>query len=171
VTLANPSPFMKLTLCLFALLTITAAGQVSLFRNEGTFTTIDSIAAVIPLEINLRPNGKWSVVAVERANEALASKALKHPATLRLKVEVLEPFKDGGWGYRIMAPDSGVPINGIRIPYRIWAYFRPDEADRLLTIHKGSLVTLSGHLGRADIQMGNGRPGLNLDLYEAKVER
>ena len=70
-----------------------------------------------------------------------------------------------------MAPDDDVPIRGTRIGYRIWAYFRPDQAEALSKVHKGSTVTLFGTLGRADIQMFGGRPGLSLDLYEAKVEK
>jgi hypothetical protein len=38
-------------------------------------------------------------------------------------------------------------------------------------VKAGSSIVLSGTLGRADIQMFGDRPGLSLDLYEAKVEK
>jgi hypothetical protein len=139
--------------------------------TRAPFTSIESIAAVVPSSIRLKTDGKWSIVGVEQANEAVKAKALNRPARLRLKVQVFQPFKEHGWGYRIMAPDDRVPILGTRIGYRIWAYFRPDQAEALSKVKAGSSIVLSGTLGRADIQMFGDRPGLSLDLYEAKVEK
>ena len=135
------------------------------------FTSIESIGAVVPASVKMRTGGKWNVIGVEQANEAVAANARNKPATLRLKVQVFEPFKESGWGYRIMAPDGEVSIRGTKIFYRVWAYFRPDQADALSKVHKGATVTLSGTLKRADIKMFDGHPGLSLDLTEATVEK
>jgi hypothetical protein len=166
---------MKAQLILSAILCVGAAAQQPAPRSdvasEAPFTTIESIAAVVPPTVTLRTGGKWNIVGIEQANEAVKAKARNRPVKLRLKVQVFEPFKESGWGYRIMAPDDDVPIRGTRIGYRIWAYFRPDQAEALSKVHKGSTVILSGTLGRADIQMFDGRPGLSLDLHEAKVEK
>jgi len=143
----------------------------SLLSEAARFTTIESIMAVVPSTVSLRTDGKWSVVGVEQANDAVTSNVKGRAATLRLKVEVFQPFKENGWAYRIMAPDGRVSLRGTPIFYRIWAYFRADQADALAKVRKGSTIIVSGVLGRADIQMHGGRPGLSLDLYEAKVER
>ena len=70
-----------------------------------------------------------------------------------------------------MAPDGEISIHGTKVFYRVWAYFRPDQGDALSKVHKGSIVALSGTLGRADIRMSDGHPGLSIDLHEAKIEK
>ena len=160
-------PFLAILFCATAI----AQQPATTTDKPAPFTSIDSIGAVIPANVNMRPGGKWNVIGVEQANESVMTNARNRPATLRLKVQVFEPFKEGGWGYRIMAPDGEVSIRGTKISYRIWAYFRPDQAEALSKVHKGSTVTLSGTLGRADIKMFDGHPELSLDLQEAKVEK
>lgn len=160
-------PIFAILFCATAIAQQTATSP----DKPAPFMSIESIGAVIPASVNLRAGGKWNVIGVEQANESVATKARNRPAMLRLKVQVFEPFKEGGWGYRIMAPDGDVSIRGTKISYRIWAYFRPDQAEALSKIHKGSTVNLSGMLGRADIKMFDGHPGLSLDLTEAKVEK
>ena len=164
---------MKASLFLALLFCSTAVAQQPATTpvTPAPFTNIESIAAVVPASVNMRTGGKWNVIAVEQANEAVAANAVSKPATLRLKVEIFEPFKEGGWGYRMRAPDGDVSIRGTKISYRIWAYFRPDQAEALSKVHKGSTVTLSGTLQRADIKMFDGHPGLSLDLTEAKLEK
>jgi hypothetical protein len=125
---------MKTFLFVFGLLCSFAAAQQPTTPGakaaQTPFSTIESIAAVVPSSISLKTGGKWNIVGVEQANEAVQAKALNRPARLRLKVAVFQPFKEHGWGYRIMAPDDDVPIRGTRIGYRIWAYFRPDRLRR-----------------------------------------
>ena len=166
---------MKALLLASSLLCVYAAAQqpiaVGLKLAQPPFRTIESIAAVVPDTVSLKTDDEWSVVGVEQANEAVQASALNRPARLRLKVAVFQAYKEDGWGYRIMAPDDDVPVRGTRIGYRIWAYFRPDQAEALSTVTLGSTVVLSGTLGRADIQMIDGRPKLSLDLYEAQVEQ
>ena len=165
---------MKVIL-LLAAFCIHAVAQQPATLNRPTdgmpFTSIESIAAVVPSSVSLKNGGKWNIIGVEQANEAVKAIALNRPAKLRLKVQVFQPFKEHGWGYRIMAPDNDVPIRGTRVGYRIWAYFRPDQAEALSRVKVGSTVVLSGTLGRADIQMFDNRPGLSVDLYDAKVEK
>lgn len=135
------------------------------------FTTIDSISAVVPATVSIRTDGKWNVVGIEQASDAVTSKAQSRSATLSLKVHVFESFKERGWAYRIMAPDGRTSVRGTSIPYRVWAYFRADQADALAKVRKGSTVTLSGTIGRADIELYGGNPVLTIDLHDAKVEK
>ena len=165
---------MKLLLIVFsASLCISAAAQQPTThraeRAQAPFTSIASIAAVVPSSLTVRTGGQWNVIGVEEANEAVKEKALNRAAKLRLKVEVFQAFKEEGWGYRLMAPDDDVPFRGTKLAYRIWAYFRPDQAEALSKVRKGSTVILTGTLGRADIKMFDGRPILSLDLHEAEV--
>jgi hypothetical protein len=166
---------MKALLLASSLLCVYAAAQqpssAGMRLAQVPFRTIESIAAVVPNTIRLKTDGEWSVVGVEKANETVQALALNRPARLRLKVAVFQAYKEDGWGYRIMAPDDDVPIQGTRIGYRIWAYLRKDQAEALSKVKVGSTIVLSGTLGRADIQMYDGRPGLSLDLYEAQVEK
>ncbi|HEY2342277.1 MAG TPA: hypothetical protein VGH90_04565, partial [Chthoniobacteraceae bacterium] len=134
------------------------------------FTTIESIAAAIPDTDPLKSGGKWNVVALDKASDAVSHAVLQHPAQLHVKIAVLEPYKEDGWGYRIMAPDDHISIRGAVLPYRIWIYFRPEEAESLIKLHKGSMITVSGTLNRADIKMYGNAPTFSIDLTDAKVE-
>jgi hypothetical protein len=154
-------------------------GQPGLFLDlhdarvikPGPFTSIDAIGAAVPPWVKLNLGDEWSVVGVDKANDAIVANAQNRPATLPLKVQVFEAYKEDGWTYRLMAPDSAVTINGTKIFCRIWAYFRADQAGALADVRTGSNLVLSGILGRADVRMYDGRPGLCLDLHDATVEK
>lgn len=166
---------MKLLLPSLCLIAFSASGELPNLTAEkappAKFTSAESIAAVIPDTIELKTGGKWNVVAVDQASNEIAAKALNQPATLRLKVHVFEPYKENGWAYRIMAPDDTIPARGTRLHCRTWVYFRPDQAEALAKIRKGSLVTFSGILGRADVKIYGDHATLSIDLKEAKVEK
>ncbi len=161
-----PSSFTGLLLAAAAMAQ-QSDSEVSVSREP--FANIDAIGAVVPASVKLKNGDEWSVVGVDRANDAIVANAQNHPATLRLKVLDFQSYKEDGWSYRLLAPDSSLTINGTKIFCRTWAYFHADQADALTQVHTGSELILSGTLGRADLRMYDGQPGLCLDLHDAKV--
>jgi hypothetical protein len=137
--------------------------------QESVFTSLDSIAALVPATVDLKTSKKVNVVAVDQANEAIEGSAKGRPARLRFKVEVFEPFKADGWAFRIMATDSRVTVGGSLIHCRVWAYFKADQAGALERVSRGKSVTVEGIMGRADVRLYDGSPGLSIDLVNAAL--
>ena len=134
------------------------------------FTTIQSVADLVPMDVEVETGGSWNANGIRQASKAIISNAKNHPATFKVKVESLQMFNLAGSAFRIKVSDDTVNINGSQVPCHVWAYFWQDQAFAYPKIQVGSTVTLSGMLGRADIHPYKGDPQLNLDLYHAKVE-
>jgi hypothetical protein len=137
--------------------------------QEPVFTSLDSIAALVPATVDLKTSKKVNVVAVDQANDAIQGSAKGRLARLRFKVEVFEPFKADGWAFRIMATDSRVAVGGSPIHCRVWAYFKADQAGALERVSRGKSVTVEGIMGRADVRLYDGSPGLSIDLVNAAL--
>lgn len=138
-------------------------------QQQPEFTSVESVAALVPPTVALQNDGKWSIVGVDQANQAIIAGAKNRSATMSIKVGVFQPWKRDGWGYRIVSPDGQILTNAASINYRVYAYFRTDQADALSKVSVGDTVTVSGPLGMTQMVMNKNKPLLFMVINEATV--
>jgi hypothetical protein len=140
--------------------------------DAATFTKPEQTLAQVPkpLLFSVRGGPKQNE-AVTQITDLLRSKVEGHMATLKLKVDRVEKYRNKNEQedrYRIKAEDGQLVENGTHLRVYIWVHFDPAENTKVIAKKKSDDINVTGKIATAFVS-GQNNPALHIDLEEAKL--
>jgi hypothetical protein len=155
-----------------AVLAIFIAAHIPTARavDEAPALTLTQLTGFIPADIRLKKAGKWEAVGMQLATQAMRDKALNKPTELTFKVEAVEPHPFNGHAICIRSKPASVKVGGLTMPLLIWAYFPSESVPELRDVSKGNIITVTGNLEKAAVELRDGDANLVCNLVGCHVK-
>lgn len=144
-------------------------------KNGGDFHSAKDIIDLIPHPMVMRLKVASQMEAAKgEANAILEKGARTKTATLKVKAVRWEPWDAPGEvpsKFRLQPLDQTINVNGTAIGVRMWIYLPAEAGPALAKVFRGSELTITGFLNRADFTTNKGEGlKLNLDITRTKIE-
>ena len=114
--------------------------------------TLSTLLDLVPAETRLKRAGKWDPVGTELTTQALKP-AIGKPMEFVFRVEVVEPHHANGHAILVRSKPASLRIADGTMPLFVWAYFPKESVSDLRDVVKGSIITATGTLEKAEIEL------------------
>src|SRR5688572_30040215 len=127
--------------------------------------TLERLAALVPADVNIKRGSKINPVGIALANAAL-KQAIGQEATLDIAVEKLTPTGSTKAPIVIKSRTNQVAMARTKVPCAVFTYVRAEDLPVLANAKKGTALTVSGRVVKAEL---TNEPGLIIDLMDSGV--
>lgn len=140
--------------CLIAVLTFLICAQIRVDAVEDSVkpNVLSTLLDFVPPDTRLKRGGRWDPVGAELTTQAMKP-AIGKPMEFVFRVEVVEPHQANGHAILVRSKPASLRIADGTMPLFVWAYFPTESVPDLREVTRGSIITATGILEKAEVEL------------------
>lgn len=164
--------FHHLIVTIFAAATLVAQ-QPAPASATPAFHTLKELLDLIPEGVSLRQTRQSNAASLQPANVPLKSGTVGRYATLNVRVDGIGKTLPTSYeqGFIVHASDTRLTHNGSSVTVHLYLYFQESTATSVAAMKKGTQLSVTGSIARAELTSANRDVFFNVDLIHCEVAK